>query len=261
MWSSTEKCRVVLFVSLYAFYSLSWQYHDSLRDSFSLKSHAGKLVKVALFNATMSPRWGPHSKKAVVQALGLHGLLTPWPGRRVLYLRSVQTVRSGIHWETNLAWLRRFASLIASNPAHFHTASRPTISSLAHSILENHHYRSSLQSVRMSSYSGLFDNQAASYAEFRPVYPSELYDKLYDYYGVDRPKDLALDIATGSGQAALEISKQFTKVGHTTLPGPISCRGVHRKVCENCCANLPLNLCCLVTIGNKSAFEMLHLHR
>lgn len=63
----------------------------------------------------------------------------------------------------------------------------------------------------MTSYSALFDNQAASYAEFRPVYPKQLYKELYEYCG-DRPTDLALDIATGSGQAALEIAKRFSQV-------------------------------------------------
>ena len=46
---------------------------------------------------------------------------------------------------------------------------------------------------------GLFTTQAASYARFRPDYPPELYNKLFELANL-RCHDLAVDLATGSGQ-------------------------------------------------------------
>ena len=66
--------------------------------------------------------------------------------------------------------------------------------------------------VFMSSFSHLFQDQAQSYAEFRPSYPKELYDILFEYISKDSPMEHALDIATGSGQAAVELAKKFEKV-------------------------------------------------
>ena len=68
------------------------------------------------------------------------------------------------------------------------------------------------RSAVMSSFSHLFQDQAQSYAEFRPSYPKELYDILFEYIGKDSPMEHALDIATGSGQAAIELAKKFEKV-------------------------------------------------
>ena len=52
---------------------------------------------------------------------------------------------------------------------------------------------------------------ADSYATFRPEYPLELYDKLLQL--ADLPaRSLAVDVATGSGQAARGLSQIFSRV-------------------------------------------------
>lgn len=62
------------------------------------------------------------------------------------------------------------------------------------------------------NFSHLFDAQAAQYAEYRPSYPPELYEKLLKFCDFQSQPELALDIATGSGQAAVELAKVFSKV-------------------------------------------------
>lgn len=46
------------------------------------------------------------------------------------------------------------------------------------------------------------------YAVHRPRYPKELFEQILSH--VDR-RDLAIDCATGTGQAAIELSTRFTK--------------------------------------------------
>lgn len=60
--------------------------------------------------------------------------------------------------------------------------------------------------------SQLFDSQAAQYAQFRPDYPLELYESVYNFCGSELRRSCALDIATGSGQAAAELAKTFEHV-------------------------------------------------
>lgn len=69
-----------------------------------------------------------------------------------------------------------------------------------------HHY------TFMGSQAGLFDRQATSYSEYRPSYPEELYRHILKFCNYDAEPEVALDIATGSGQAAVELSKYFVKV-------------------------------------------------
>ena len=58
----------------------------------------------------------------------------------------------------------------------------------------------------------LFGRQARSYAEYRPSYPEELYKFILKFCDFsERPKQ-ALDVATGSGQAAIALAEQFEKV-------------------------------------------------
>lgn len=61
--------------------------------------------------------------------------------------------------------------------------------------------------------SKLFTAQATQYAQFRPDYPPELYSLLYEYCGHELCRGFALDVATGSGQAAVELAKTFKHVG------------------------------------------------
>ncbi len=60
----------------------------------------------------------------------------------------------------------------------------------------------------------LFSEHAASYAQYRPTYPRELYHYLQ---GLCRDRDLAWDCATGNGQAAAELANYFAKVVATDI--------------------------------------------
>ena len=57
----------------------------------------------------------------------------------------------------------------------------------------------------------LMSLQAAAYSAFRPTYPADLYEHIYKFADLQR-FDLAVDIATGSGQAASVLAKRFKKV-------------------------------------------------
>lgn len=59
--------------------------------------------------------------------------------------------------------------------------------------------------------SGLFSKGAASYAKFRPEYPAELYRIILQTASLPS-RDLAVDVATGSGQAAKDLSIYFDHV-------------------------------------------------
>jgi len=65
--------------------------------------------------------------------------------------------------------------------------------------------------VCAGSVSGLFSKSAASYAKYRPDYPQELYEAILKR-GKLPARDLAVDAATGSGQAAKGLSPYFAKV-------------------------------------------------
>lgn len=59
-----------------------------------------------------------------------------------------------------------------------------------------------------------FSLQSTEYAKFRPHYPGALYDFLYStLHSFER----ALDVATGNGQVAAELAKQFTEVFATDI--------------------------------------------
>lgn len=53
--------------------------------------------------------------------------------------------------------------------------------------------------------------QAEAYKQYRPRYPPELFQAIYDYAG-SAPTEIALDVATGSGQAAEELAKRYARV-------------------------------------------------
>ncbi|RYG22358.1 MAG: methyltransferase domain-containing protein [Chitinophagaceae bacterium] len=59
-----------------------------------------------------------------------------------------------------------------------------------------------------------FSNQSSKYAKFRPTYPKALYDFLFSQ--VDQKRN-AWDAATGNGQVAIELSRQFEKVFATDI--------------------------------------------
>jgi len=68
-----------------------------------------------------------------------------------------------------------------------------------------------MSTAASSSLSGLFSKGSASYAKFRPEYPAALYDVILQQASLPA-RDLAVDIATGSGQAAKDFSKHFARV-------------------------------------------------
>ena len=59
-----------------------------------------------------------------------------------------------------------------------------------------------------------FSEQSALYAVFRPQYPTEMFDFIYDHvHSFER----ALDVATGNGQAAASLSNRFITVHATDI--------------------------------------------
>lgn len=52
---------------------------------------------------------------------------------------------------------------------------------------------------------------AQRYSQFRPQYPKEVYDIVLQHLGPDQRK-LAIDVATGSGQAAVQLAQFFEQV-------------------------------------------------
>src|SRR5215208_4676344 len=59
------------------------------------------------------------------------------------------------------------------------------------------------------SFKDHFSGHAGSYARYRPDYPSEL----FDYLATLTPRhDIALDCATGNGQAAIGLARHFERV-------------------------------------------------
>jgi SAM-dependent methyltransferase len=66
----------------------------------------------------------------------------------------------------------------------------------------------------MSSERDRFSRQASRYARFRPSYPKALYELLVKLVPA---REHAWDCATGSGQAARELARYFTRVTATDL--------------------------------------------
>src|SRR3954470_6103374 len=61
----------------------------------------------------------------------------------------------------------------------------------------------------MSTFKDLFSLQASDYARFRPVYPPAL----YAWLAAQAPgRRLAVDVATGNGQAAIGLAAHFERV-------------------------------------------------
>ena len=62
--------------------------------------------------------------------------------------------------------------------------------------------------------SELFSKQSAEYAKYRPGYPQQLYDFIFNYV---KNFDLAWDCATGNGQAAIILAERFKQVIATDI--------------------------------------------
>lgn len=59
-----------------------------------------------------------------------------------------------------------------------------------------------------------FSTLAGGYSKYRPYYPSEMIEYIVSFV---KEKNEALDVATGNGQVAIELSKHFTKVYATDI--------------------------------------------
>jgi Methyltransferase domain len=66
----------------------------------------------------------------------------------------------------------------------------------------------------VSAYKDLFSNDSKQYAAFRPTYPKELFDFIFNHV---TNFDVAWDCATGNGQAAKELASRFKKVCATDI--------------------------------------------
>jgi hypothetical protein len=53
---------------------------------------------------------------------------------------------------------------------------------------------------------------AERYSQFRPQYPQQVYDIILQHLGPEQRK-LAVDVATGNGQAAVQLAAFFEQVG------------------------------------------------
>jgi ubiquinone/menaquinone biosynthesis C-methylase UbiE len=61
----------------------------------------------------------------------------------------------------------------------------------------------------MTNRKSLFSDQASGYARYRPGYPDALYQYMTE---LCRYRERALDVATGNGQVACEIAREFRQV-------------------------------------------------
>jgi SAM-dependent methyltransferase len=85
-----------------------------------------------------------------------------------------------------------------------------------------------------------FSVQAAGYAQFRPTYPQELYDYLYSLV---QEKNTAWDCATGNGQVARILAKDFKQVFATDISENQLKHAVQKE-----------NISYLLESSNKSSF-------
>lgn len=57
----------------------------------------------------------------------------------------------------------------------------------------------------------LFTQQAGNYSKFRPRYPHQVYDIILSHLS-EGQRGLAVDVATGNGQAAVQLAEHFKQV-------------------------------------------------
>jgi len=86
-----------------------------------------------------------------------------------------------------------------------------------------------------------FSVQSAGYAQFRPTYPTELYDFLFSLVS---DKQTAWDCATGNGQVATELAEHFNQVFATDISQNQLSHAVQKE-----------NISYLLQSSDKSTFE------
>ena len=79
------------------------------------------------------------------------------------------------------------------------------------------------------AYKQLFGNETISlqYALFRPTYPDELYKTILSYCSRSSKRELAVDVACGSGQSTKPLTKWYKQVIGTDINTT--------QVCEQFC--------------------------
>lgn len=102
----------------------------------------------------------------------------------------------------------------------------------------------------LGRFSNLFDSQAAAYSKFRPSYPKELFQAIYDFGGFHNNGALAVDLATGSGQTALHLTSRFDKVLSSILK---SLWSVQLSLSGYCLVHASYNLDCLKDLKGASS--------
>ncbi|MEZ5008202.1 MAG: class I SAM-dependent methyltransferase [Chitinophagales bacterium] len=96
-----------------------------------------------------------------------------------------------------------------------------------------------------------FSGHAKNYVKFRPTYPKELYNGIYQHVS---EFDLAWDCGTGNGQVAIELAKKFKRVVATDasaqqIESAIPCAGVEYHVSKAEQIFLPDHSVDLLTVG------------
>jgi hypothetical protein len=61
---------------------------------------------------------------------------------------------------------------------------------------------------------------AERYSQFRPQYPQHVYDIILQHLCPEQRK-LAVDVATGNGQAAVQLAAFFQQVGFSDVVGQV----------------------------------------
>jgi ubiquinone/menaquinone biosynthesis C-methylase UbiE len=109
----------------------------------------------------------------------------------------------------------------------------------------------------------LFSKHAEDYAKFRPHYPAELFKYLST---LTNEHDLAWDVGTGNGQAAVELAKHYQQIIATDLSQKqIASAAAHPKIkyeiCKAEASTLPDHCADLITVAqalhwfDQSAFH------
>ena len=96
-----------------------------------------------------------------------------------------------------------------------------------------------------------FSTQAALYAKFRPKYPEELYDFVLSKV---KSFDTAWDCATGNGQVASRLSKDFqevfaTDISQKQLDNAHQAHNIHYSIAQAEKTDFPENTFDLITVG------------
>lgn len=96
-----------------------------------------------------------------------------------------------------------------------------------------------------------FSSHAQLYAAFRPTYPEELYQFIFDHV---KEKSIAWDCATGNGQVAGFLSKHFkdvyaTDISQQQLDNAIQADNIHYSLSPAEITTFPDNNVDLITVG------------